>query len=222
MSMQMLTDERTQGKFDVFNLNSQGSDLEGTISTAMTDSDKGLAYRYAILRGNPFVILGADYHALNDGGQLDLYDAATGQGTLTQGWLKDRARFLAAQSSRNGGTNDAARRERDVVFVDLPSNEEINTRVPGIDTARYVIFGGEENNQGASTLKGGDFEDHLYGEGGADTLQGGSGSDHLEGGQGHDTYVLSSQDSGVDTIVDVDGDGHLEVDGSAISGVYKR
>nr|WP_275250811.1 hypothetical protein [Vandammella animalimorsus] len=228
MSMQMLTDERTQGKFDVFNLNSQGSDLEGTISTAMTDSDKGLAYRYAILRGNPFVILGADYQPYV--GELTLYDPQTATGLYTEAQLRDRlialGVFTADAAAGGHGTVSppfglAFHRWGDALVRDHATGQTVT--VDGYDLGiinpNVLEFGGA----GKDHLSGLSRDDRLYGGDEEDRLEGKGGSDYLEGGQGHDTYVLSSDDSGVDTIVDIDGDGHLEVDGQSLDGmVFSR
>jgi Ca2+-binding RTX toxin-like protein len=70
-----------------------------------------------------------------------------------------------------------------------------------------ILFG----DQSDETLQGGSQIDHLYGGGGNDILRGGSGADHLEGGKGDDTYVFSAGD-GRDTILDIDGQGKIEID----------
>ncbi|MDP2035439.1 MAG: calcium-binding protein [Polaromonas sp.] len=76
-----------------------------------------------------------------------------------------------------------------------------------------------EGNADNDTLNGGEGQDTLLGGTGNDKLDGGAGNDILKGGQGTDTYTLRSGDSGMDTIVDSDGEGSIEVitaDGSKI------
>lgn len=54
------------------------------VSLARSQSSEGLAYRYALRELNPFVVVGAGYGLHNVGGAFDLYDAQTGQGTMTE------------------------------------------------------------------------------------------------------------------------------------------
>jgi hypothetical protein len=61
---------------------------------AMENSDRGLAYRYALKNLNAFALIDRDYSSQNANGELDFYDLATGQGELTKEWLTDRAEFL--------------------------------------------------------------------------------------------------------------------------------
>jgi Ca2+-binding RTX toxin-like protein len=68
-----------------------------------------------------------------------------------------------------------------------------------------------EGGGGNDTLKGGDGQDTLIGGTGEDTLDGGGGADQLQGGAGSDTYILRANDSGIDTIVDTDGQGLIKV-----------
>jgi VCBS repeat-containing protein len=171
-----------------------------------------IAYRYALKELNPFVILGADYRAHNENGELDLYDAATGKGGMTTQYVIDRAAMLAnvnearasdrldpngLMTADTGGIAYLARNGNGVVEV-TPSGGTIFL------TPRLVQFGGE----GGQKLFGRELNDHLYGEGGDDTLFGGLGDDHLEGGKGWDIYEFNRGD-GNDTIQDTDGLGLL-------------
>ncbi|MDP3420897.1 MAG: hypothetical protein Q8S10_08235, partial [Thiobacillus sp.] len=77
-----------------------------------------------------------------------------------------------------------------------------------------------EGNAGDDNLQGGEGQDTLLGGIGDDKLDGGAGVDILKGGQGNDTYTLRASDSGIDTIIDSDGEGSIEVitaDGSEIT-----
>jgi Ca2+-binding RTX toxin-like protein len=62
-------------------------------------------------------------------------------------------------------------------------------------------------NGRANVLTGLGGNDVLNGAAGADRLDGGAGADRLEGGAGSDTYMLGSQASGTDKVVDSSGSG---------------
>ncbi len=49
-------------------------------------------------------------------------------------------------------------------------------------------------------------------------MESGAGNDWLKGGAGEDTYVFGKTDTGVDTIYDSDGKGHLEYEGQKLKG----
>lgn len=68
-----------------------------------------------------------------------------------------------------------------------------------------------EGNADTDALYGGEGQDTLLGGAGNDTLDGGAGVDILKGGQGTDTYTLRASDSGIDTIIDSDGLGSINV-----------
>ena len=76
-----------------------------------------------------------------------------------------------------------------------------------------------DGGKGDDELDGADGHDRLLGGDGDDRLIGGGGTDHLEGGTGLDTYHLAT-DGSVDTILDVDGLGEIEIDGESITGTY--
>lgn len=74
---------------------------------AGTDSPAGIATRYALKELIPFAIVGVDYGNLhNQDGALDLYDPETGEGELSEQWIRDRAAMLAgvlaAQTADSG------------------------------------------------------------------------------------------------------------------------
>ncbi|MBZ0093103.1 MAG: hypothetical protein K8F27_12905, partial [Sulfuricellaceae bacterium] len=71
--------------------------------------------------------------------------------------------------------------------------------------------------QGADILKGEAGKDTLIGGMDTDMLEGGQGADRLEGGLGVDTYQLNSND-GNDTILDADGQGIVQLDGTTLNG----
>ena len=97
----------------------------------------------------------------------------------------------------------------------------IRSKVSGLD---------RDDDQRASTLRGGDLNDTLKGEGGDDTLigyggnddlTGGTGLDSLMGGDGNDTYHFSPGDED-DTIVDSGGNDTLSIATSSASLFFKQ
>jgi hypothetical protein len=82
---------------DTLNLDSLVAKNASAITAqASKDDDEGLAYRYALVELNAFVLVGASYEPHNENGELDLYDNQTGQGALTLEWLADRPELLTA------------------------------------------------------------------------------------------------------------------------------
>jgi len=75
------------------------------------------------------------------------------------------------------------------------------------------LLGGKDSDG----LVGGSGTDLLIGNAGADLLQGKGGNDILLGGAGNDTYVYTTGD-GLDTILDVEGQNTLAVDGDILTG----
>jgi len=191
---------------------------------ATDDTATGLAYRYALSRLNPFVVIGdaSLYTPHNRNGELDQYDPSNGQGTLSNNWIHDRAEMLYWQM-----VADAAKAEA------TAENPYLNAP-PGFyrdhETGRSLVLGpphiGEEHRQvhfgsinsdvlsgsnggfdhlygmaGNDILKGYGGNDYLEGGAGNDTLKGGSGEDILDGGDGNDLYHHGPGD-GNDTIID--------------------
>ncbi|WP_173065289.1 calcium-binding protein [Sulfurimicrobium lacus] len=163
-----------------------------TASDLAAQAQTSLAYRYALANLNPFVLTGDDglYAQHNAHGELDLYDPATGSGTLTDLYLQDRAAFLTWANQANiqdktklTGPNGPDNWQ----FTDVPRNYTLDVVgwVLGQESQnpyRKVIFDGAS----AGWVEGGTEGDHLYGGGGDDIIKGNGGNDYLEGGQGFD------------------------------------
>ena len=204
--------------------------LEEFVRKAKSD----IAYRYALRELNTFVAEGADYTPFNQKGTLNLWDAenpsANPQG-MTENYIRDRARMALLQMRylKNGLklardlTDDMVQGDWDFMDhskhpyagdIDRPLTFSIDGN--GITTDDHrVVFGSNGNDDkeyDKVNLEGSGRDDRIYGLGGNDRLIGKDGNDYLEGGEGDDTYVLSSKESGVDTILDTDGKGALEVD----------
>ena len=153
---------------------------------AATDTDAGTAYRYALVELNAFALVGADYAPLNANGELDLYEASTGRGTLTLQYLADRPELLTAMIAAN--TSESAADASGVTrldalaatFIDRDTGLTLTSTAP---VAGMVLFDGGAD----ALLTGGAGADRLYGEEGNDWLDGGDGDDSLDGGEGNDT-----------------------------------
>ncbi len=70
-----------------------------------------------------------------------------------------------------------------------------------------MVYGQEGNDRlrgqgGDDLLVGGEGNDVLVGGNGRDTLDSGAGNDRMIGGKGGDTYVFSTDEAGVNTIID--------------------
>lgn len=215
-----------------------------------------IAWRYALRELNSFVVTDADYSRHNTDGSLDLYDEATGTGTMTPKFLADRAAMLAwkiryeTRGARDD--NDGVRtgpkpynEEWDTLevngnwdFVDLTvrlgGGEPLTLEIDGAGLSlddHQVVFGrsaddsingaGEADSLygmgGNDILNGRGGNDWLEGQLGNDTLDGGAGDDTLLGGAGADVYRVAAG-SGMDTVIDSDGQGHIELAGRTLTG----
>jgi len=147
-------------------------------SLAKNQSSDGLAYRYALRELNPFAVLGVNYGPHNFGGDLDLYDTQTGQGTMTALYLADRADLLAEKNKY--GLADGTPANRSTTLYEDQLTGFTNER--GSTATEVIIFGDSEGRE----LVGRSGNDHLYGGGGDDRLIGNAGQDYIEGNAGND------------------------------------
>ncbi len=173
------------------------------VKMAQTD----IAYRYALLKLNPFVVKNINYDKYNENGELEFNNQNFPDG-MTEQYIIDRTKFLLEMIN-----------EKTTVYEPRAYYEDIELGVIGetshsgqwgaVIPKRY-IFGSKGDD---INLQGGSAEDHIYGGKGNDTLIGGKGSDYLEGGTGFDTYVIE----GNDTIFDSDGKGEIKIGKDTIS-----
>ncbi|MDD2743827.1 MAG: calcium-binding protein, partial [Rhodocyclaceae bacterium] len=216
-----------------------------TASQIANIAEGNVAYRYALKELNSFAVVGADYTIHNSSGELELYDSASGTGSLSREWLQDRAAMLSALLVRNTEDNtDTTMGGDNIVYRDISNDGVIELRYGSIwtgdDSRKHIIFADDSGR----TLSGGSVDDHLYGGAGIDTLNGGDGNDRLEGGKGNDnlnggtgddtliggtgddiliggagtdTYIYRTGE-GADTITDSDGAGNIQFDGTTLSG----
>jgi Ca2+-binding RTX toxin-like protein len=213
-----------------------GKSAEELVALANSDAK----YRNALLSLSAFALEldASDYASRN----LDLYDPATGAGSLTRRYLEDRADMLVfkQQFDRHDLAYDETLGVDDYPattgfvgnwhYTDYAWTDRFGDPVRlGIDGNGLAVpynqikFGSEagETLEGLDPdpLVSGGGQDRLYGGAGDDVLDGKGGTDHLEGGTGVDTYHLAT-DGSVDTILDVDGQGAIEIDGESIAGTY--
>ncbi len=219
----------------------------GEIETQVARKDDvGLAYRYALRELNPFALVGADYNTHNSDGSLDLYDEATGKGTMSEAWINDRVQMLRVMIQGNledtvvdayGVMNvrtHALDTNEQICFSDVTRNRKILFSPAETETTRYISFGGAEAEEitggtesdrlyggdGNDTLKGDVGDDYLEGGQGDDQLIGGAGADTLNGGAGNDTYEFNGA-FGQDKIRDTDGTNRIIIDGAELNGTAK-
>lgn len=203
------------------------------IAEAQENTDRGLAFRYALRALNPFAVIGADYQGLGHtaNGQLTVFDPATGFGGMTDEYLTDRAAFLEAKIELNL-LNDQTSGDT-IHYQDYATGFEVATgSILSID--REFLFGSDRTDVlpgnsaddhlfggvGADVLNGSGGNDYLQGDAGDDRLDGDVGSDTLKGGQGMDIYVLNPD--GTDTVEDSDRRGVLQVDNQLMVGGIRR
>lgn len=215
-------------------------DANSILASAKADSatsPDALAYRYALVNGNAFVIKGVDYGSHNANGELDLFNPSDHTGSLTNQYLLDRSSWLAAKLDSNTADKRVDLSGQGVGWSKRSGEENYyesttawgtvervyqgdrtinlfgigDTTVTPVSGMRQIKFG----EGGRDLLEGGLKDDRLYGMGGDDRLQGNGGNDRLEGGQGSDAYIWNTGD-GFDAIVDTDGLGSIVMNGQTL------
>ncbi|MFG6417007.1 calcium-binding protein [Roseateles sp. DC23W] len=185
------------------------------------------AWRYALRELNSFVIEGVDYAPYNQDRSLDLFDPLTGEGAMTEEYLKDRAamltwkvRFDRGMSDDNDGIPfdgpkpydqdwDTNSVQGNWDFVDhkirLTGGAPLTLAIDGVGLSlsdHQIVFGSSK----AEALVGEGDGDRMYGGGGVDTIHGRKGYDYIEGQDGND--VLHGEE-GLDTLRGGSGDDQL-------------
>ena len=155
------------------------------MAVALENTDRGLAFRYALKNLNPFAVISADYTALghDSNGALTLFDPATGFGDLTEQYLTDRAAFLEEKIELNLLNNEKL--SGNIHFKDFVPNGLEVTATVDLRVDQEFLFG-SDGDEGIGVLVGNSKDDHLYGGGGNDLLEGGGGRDYLQGDAGID------------------------------------
>jgi len=162
---------------------------------ALSDSDEGLAYRYALRELNPFVITGFNYNPFNQNQELSLYSADSPNG-MTKTHIQKRIKMLdilIAENEMPDGkiSSDTQGFHSDIIYEDLAKRIATGLHEEGIIFNNHVIFGANESeNISPSTVQGDDF---IFGDAGDDTLTGGLGKDYLEGNSGNDILIAGTE-----------------------------
>ncbi len=196
-----------------------GLSADDIYQAAKTD----LAWRYALVKLNPFVVADLDYASIHgSNGELDLYDGTTGEG-LTDQYLLARAEALHTYTGLfeagidvPGDTfpNGYAQHFFD---AELQGDASTDGTVVGLDEGsdfvQQRLFGGGKGD----LIQGGELADMLFGGKGDDHLNGREGADYLEGGNGDDAYLVGADD----VLFDSDGTGRVMFDGVLLTGGHR-
>ena len=179
-------------------------DLSGKSGEELATLGKADAgYRYALLNLDSIAIVGngALQVGNNASGQLDRFDANTGEQNFSDAWLADRAKLLAWKLASDGGGSTTIDGTEAWSFLDhrtadaegIPYQLDLSSQTNDGPT-NTVVFGDDAAT--GELLKGGAGTDRIYGGGGDDVLRGNAGDDHLEGGRGDDLVMggLGSDD----------------------------
>ena len=155
-----------------------------------------LAYRYALINLNPFVITDFDYKAYASDPKYQ-YDS------YSQQFWQDRAQMAywriqyQLQGLDVGDELNTSAVSGNYDFIDmstpLAGSDFMQLSIDGVgitENDRKIIFG---SNRGEKIIGAGD-RDRLYGGGGNDMLTGGAGEDYIEGGDGDDVLLGGSKD----------------------------
>jgi serralysin len=165
----------------------QGATIENAIGGSGADSITGNAANNSIL-GNA----GAD--TIDGGEGVSYLRGEDGDDSITGGGQFDDINGNAGNDTLHGGAGDdwvVGGKDNDVQFGDAGND---------------IVWG----NLGNDTLDGGDGNDQVRGGQGDDSLSGGAGDDFISGDRGNDTETggpgadvfHSSQDAGVDKVLD--------------------
>ncbi|MCU7873327.1 MAG: hypothetical protein KZQ91_11330 [Candidatus Thiodiazotropha sp. (ex Lucinoma borealis)] len=162
--------------------------IQSDIVDLVKNDQDALAYRFALINLDPFAVTGdRELYALhNEHDELELYDPATHEGTLTETYLRDRTyHFRAIMHSNKFDFPHLTTSGDDVLFWDAEAGQLVSASDPvieGLDWNSLVHyrFGG-----GGGELHGGVGNDahihnsSLYGEAGDDTIDSGTGRNLL-------------------------------------------
>ncbi len=177
-----------------------------------------LAYRYALLKLNPFVITDIDYSQFNQNGELELYSPENPDG-MTDEYIEKRAEMLEAKIQElTTGTSNGEHSYRDIATEQdiLSPYTDYGSGGNGIRNYRSEVIFADDDGQTITSLDYGNTNDFLFGGKGSDTLEAGEGNDYLEGNKGTDTLIGGDGDdtlfggTGNDTL---HGDSENENDG---------
>lgn len=165
-------------------------------------------YRASLATLSPAVLQGLDPNTL-----INASLWAPGQTTgLTKEYLVARNDMLQALITLAGagqlGGVMSTKSTNSYVFTDLGRSPSPLYTLNGQGGSTYdVVFAASTGS--AMTVSSGTYAE-LFGGAGNDTLFGGTTNDTLQGGAGDDDYIIDGDGSGVDSILDTDGQGEIE------------
>ena len=198
-----------------------------------------VAWRYSLREMIPFVLQDGDYASLNVNGSLDLYNPETGEGVLTDSYLRDRAQALVAYIQYWNQNVSDGQLSNDLLEVTYPVQVGMVVYdMPAAFSIPFVAQWGDLVITDASMASdqqlikdGWDLFGMLvdpnylrFGHNGTDTLLGGSRDDRLYGMEGNDVlYGYAGNDyleggiggdflhggEGEDYLAGMSGDDHL-------------
>ena len=180
------------------------------------DVTEGVAYRYALVNLNPFVVLtDSPLYDLHNETAYKLYDPVSGEGVLTENYLRDRLELLSVKNAVSLGDLPLwsvegfdSRRYFDTAYFDSDQSVLVDGRDINV---QHVIFSDGDDIHGTY------YNDRLYAGEGDNVFLPGDGDDYMQGGAGNDVYILKSS-NGFDEILDTDGLGRVELDGASLNG----
>ncbi len=172
----------------------QSLDITSLVDALGNTSD--IAYRYALRELNAFMAGGVSYDNFNQSKELDLYDAETGEGSLTEKWLESRGQMLKevlkantnnTSISTHSGKGNYSYQDfmSSSTSISLTSNSTEplnNSDSPLAEATHKITFAGSTGQNFSGSME----SDSLFGGSGADNIDGLGGDDYLEGGQGDD------------------------------------
>jgi Ca2+-binding RTX toxin-like protein len=178
------------------------------LSHALDPAIANNAYRASLASLTPAVLQGLDPTSFVN---ASLW--APGQTTgLTKDYLIARnsmvqAMIALAGAGQQGGTITTSN-TNSYVYTDLARSPSPMYTLNGHGGSTYdVIFA--DNKVGFLTVAAG-VNAELFGGSGNDTLNGGTVGSTMQGGAGNDVYVIDGTGTGVDYILDTDGQGSIE------------
>ncbi|SFT72603.1 calcium-binding protein [Paraburkholderia aspalathi] len=180
------------------------------LTNALNPSASNNTYRAALVALSPVALQGVDASLLTP---FSLWTPGQTSG-LTAHYLIARndmvsAMVMLAGTGQTAGGSLHTNTPNSYVFSDLSqSSSPLYTIIGNGHGNSYDVVFGDDAGDVLSAAAGAVAE--LFGGSGADTLSGGTASSTLEGGAGVDTYIIDGDGSGVDSILDTDGQGKIE------------
>ena len=191
-------------------VNLRGKDGATLLALAKTD----MGYRYALQNLDGIALTGNKgiFEAQNQNGELNRFDAETGERNISDAFLADRAKMLAWKLKLGDELADTISGDANWTYTDKTiqdadgKNLQIKLYSEKVSALTHqVIFG--DNETDGEIITGGTGTDRIYGSSGADILRGNSGNDYLEGNSDNDLLLGGA---GADQLLGGAGQDELE------------